>query len=281
MDDPWGWLNSRGSMEKVPNRRIELNGSDLILIGRSERCQIRFASDNTVSSVHCKIQLRNGDAWLMDNSVNGTYVGSQKIGKGRCIRLRESEDICLLKPLGGAEPPPYVFSLRLDADTMCNLSPGNTAGPPEGATEVRRVTGDDGTVALEPVTSGDTLLKARAAPPAPDVANVSGETAETADEYMARIRERAGLGPPPHRVHTTAARVADAPRDIPASRVEPAGQGGVQEELGKRQAMLTCTVNLYCSEHSGPVGQTGLSRTVARTARQRAERRFRTVFWGC
>ena len=98
------------------------------LIGRKDGCHIRYHTDNTISSVHCKLSVMRTTAgaddddddvspmaqnfltmWVEDCSANGTYLNHERLTKGQKVQLQQNDEIGLLKPPGGAEVPPYSF----------------------------------------------------------------------------------------------------------------------------------------------------------------------------
>ena len=119
----WGRLLAIGSKEPTAYRQVELSTTEFF-IGRKDSCHEKI-SDQTVSSVHIKITLvSTGDedvpfeVRLEDNSANGTYVNSQKVGRGNCVRLLGNDEIGLVKPCGGAEPPPWAFLFQDFTDQL-------------------------------------------------------------------------------------------------------------------------------------------------------------------
>lgn len=62
--------------------------SDRTLVGRSDRCDLALPSE-TVSRVHCIIQQRGNDWWLVDRSRHGTQINNQPIERS----LLNHEDI--------------------------------------------------------------------------------------------------------------------------------------------------------------------------------------------
>ena len=117
----WSRLLAVGSKEAEPYRKVDLS-TPQTLIGRKDGCHEKI-SDNTVSSVHCRItlvQLSDEvlldedhqsalEVWLEDTSANGTYVNMQKVGKGNRVRLSQNDEIGLIRPCGGGERPPWAF----------------------------------------------------------------------------------------------------------------------------------------------------------------------------
>ena len=102
--------------------------SEEFLIGRKDGCHIRYHTDNTISSVHCKLSVMRTTAaaddddddvssmthnfltmWVEDCSANGTYLNHERLAKGEKVQLQQNDEIGLLKPPGGAEVPPYSF----------------------------------------------------------------------------------------------------------------------------------------------------------------------------
>ena len=94
----WGRLLAIGAKAN----RVSSGGTfhHRFFIGRKP-CHEKI-SDQTVSSVHIKITLvSTGDedvhsVRLEDNSANGTYVNSQKVGRGNCVRLLGNDEIGLV-----------------------------------------------------------------------------------------------------------------------------------------------------------------------------------------
>ena len=122
MAPPWGRLLAIGSKETEPYRKIDLTTPEA-LVGRKDGC-LEKISDNTISSVHCRITIiqlsddalddddarSNLEVWLEDSSANGTFVNAQKVGKGNRVRLSQNDEIGLIKPcVSGAERPPWAF----------------------------------------------------------------------------------------------------------------------------------------------------------------------------
>ena len=140
----WARLLAIGSKEpSAALRKIDLTAPSAS-IGRKEGCTEKI-SDNTVSSVHCRIKLvqdggsafneDGGSAltvWLEDTSANGTYVNSQKVGKGNHVRLRPNDEIGLIRPCGGAERPPWAFIFQ---DFTDELSAGQIRAVFRGGSE--------------------------------------------------------------------------------------------------------------------------------------------------
>ena len=93
-----------------------------VFIGRSrEKCAYR-CDDPMVSSVHCKITVKQVHAgmqpqiWIEDLSSNGTFVNAQRLGKGRSVPLSHLDEIGLLQPCSGPEAidrPLFAFIVVL------------------------------------------------------------------------------------------------------------------------------------------------------------------------
>ncbi|EOD15152.1 hypothetical protein EMIHUDRAFT_246021 [Emiliania huxleyi CCMP1516] len=107
----WGFLNLRGTADEEGS--IDL-AEDQLLIGRTSKCKIRYA-DTTVSSVHAKLSFarETGEVWLEDCSVNGTWLGARRIGKGKVVRLHDGDIFSLLRSDSGSTPPQYSYSIEL------------------------------------------------------------------------------------------------------------------------------------------------------------------------
>ena len=142
----WGRLLCTGANEKEPYRRIELTTAEFA-IGRISTCNEVY-EDRQISSTHCKITLRRpaeaanddddddtvAEVWLHDASSNGTFLNSQKLGKGNTMRMKQNDEIGFIKPSGGSSAPPYAFIFQ---DFTCDLEPeeldallGPTTVPP-------------------------------------------------------------------------------------------------------------------------------------------------------
>jgi serine/threonine-protein kinase Chk2 len=74
-------------------------------IGRAQDCKIKISyleveEDvlQTISKIHCKIVKAAPEVYLEDHSFNGTYVNSEKIGRGNRRILRNYDQISLVKP---------------------------------------------------------------------------------------------------------------------------------------------------------------------------------------
>ena len=111
MMQTWGFLNLRGTADEEGS--IDL-AEDQLLIGRTSKCKIRYA-DTTVSSVHAKLSFarETGEVWLEDCSVNGTWLGARRIGKGKVVRLHDGDIFSLLRSDSGSTPPQYSYSIEL------------------------------------------------------------------------------------------------------------------------------------------------------------------------
>lgn len=65
-------------------------------IGRSSQCELTLAEeiDNTVSRLHCSVQIENGRAFIQDlSSKNGTYISAVLGAKGKTV----PEESCLME----------------------------------------------------------------------------------------------------------------------------------------------------------------------------------------
>ena len=115
MPRTWGRLLAIGAKESEPYRRIELDLPE-VAIGRGEGSYERIA-DNTISSTHCRITVRRtpadvaldeedddddvvpivprlvAEVWIEDCSANGTFLNSQRLGKGKSARLTQNDEI--------------------------------------------------------------------------------------------------------------------------------------------------------------------------------------------
>ena len=142
MPRTWGRLLAIGAKESEPYRRIELDLPE-VAIGRGEGSYERIA-DNTISSTHCRITVRRtpadvalaevdddddvvpivprlvAEVWIEDCSANGTFLNSQRLGKGKSARLTQNDEIGFIRPCGGQERPPYAFIFQ---DFLSELEP--------------------------------------------------------------------------------------------------------------------------------------------------------------
>jgi len=95
----WATIRRGGPKDDSGGSTVELT-DDVVLVGRSERCQVRF-NDTAVSSQHCRLisgSARGGVCVLEDLSVNGTFVNGAKVGRGNAIDIRDGDQISLLRP---------------------------------------------------------------------------------------------------------------------------------------------------------------------------------------
>ena len=113
-------LISIGSRE--PGRVVRLPASGSFEIGRLESCDLTLA-EMAVSASHCKIYVRFAEggckptATVEDCSTNGTYLGAERIAKGKRVELADGDRLGLLRPCGrdarGAGAPPYIYEVRI------------------------------------------------------------------------------------------------------------------------------------------------------------------------
>ena len=79
-------------------RKYPLGANGVITVGSLENNVICYALDNLVTRYpHCKIELRNGSAYIIDCSTNGTYVNSQRIEKNAPVPLRFGDSIRIFR----------------------------------------------------------------------------------------------------------------------------------------------------------------------------------------
>jgi serine/threonine-protein kinase Chk2 len=78
---------------------------DEYTIGRAHDCKIKISHLEvkepillTISKVHCKIVKAMPEVYLEDYSSNGTYVNSEKIGRGNKRILKNHDQISLVVP---------------------------------------------------------------------------------------------------------------------------------------------------------------------------------------
>jgi len=82
----------------------ELSDSEYT-IGRAQECKIKISYLEvteevlqTISKKHCKIVKATPEVYLEDLSFNGTYVNSEKIGRGKKRILKNNDQISLVSP---------------------------------------------------------------------------------------------------------------------------------------------------------------------------------------
>ena len=96
-------LLSIGTRE--PGRVVRLPPSGAFEIGRLEECDLTLA-EMAVSASHCKIHVRldkgGGEPTVTveDCSTNGTYLGAERIAKGKRVGLIDGDRLGLLRPCG-------------------------------------------------------------------------------------------------------------------------------------------------------------------------------------
>ena len=78
---------------------------DEYTIGRSHKCNIKISYSEvkedvlqTISKRHCRIVKATSEVYLEDYSFNGTYVNSEKIGRGNRKILKHNDQISLVSP---------------------------------------------------------------------------------------------------------------------------------------------------------------------------------------
>jgi serine/threonine-protein kinase Chk2 len=78
---------------------------DEYTIGRAHDCKIKISYLEvnasvlqTISKKHCKIVKATPEVYLEDYSFNGTYVNSEKIGRGNKRILKNHDQISLVSP---------------------------------------------------------------------------------------------------------------------------------------------------------------------------------------
>lgn len=121
--DTWGWL-----LPQVPNLQPVVLHRSSYDLGRDpvqadillQACHVGEQEQEgltlKVSRVHLNIGLEEGSPNLTDNSMNGTWVGGLKVGRGRRCRLEHCSTIALLS----AERKLFIF---LERATMEQLYP--------------------------------------------------------------------------------------------------------------------------------------------------------------
>lgn len=102
---PWGKLTS-----------VTVKLSDVSLIqdsytlGRIPTNNIQL-SDVRLSGIHCKIYKdADNNCWIEDLSTNGTFIGDDKLGKGKKKKLESGDKIYLLHSSKVDEILGYIFS---------------------------------------------------------------------------------------------------------------------------------------------------------------------------
>jgi serine/threonine-protein kinase Chk2 len=82
----------------------ELSENEYI-IGRADYCNVQITDSvvkepllQTISKKHCRIVKTMSGVYLEDYSSSGTYVNSEKIGKGNKRILKNSDQISLVVP---------------------------------------------------------------------------------------------------------------------------------------------------------------------------------------
>ena len=96
---------------------IELPQTGAFTIGRSKKCN-HPVSCRKVSHMHCVLYMTGNtpDVWLKDQSMNGTWVGASRIGKGQQVCLSNGDQVSLLGPVTSTSDSanlPFAFELRV------------------------------------------------------------------------------------------------------------------------------------------------------------------------
>lgn len=101
-ENPNVWGRLYATKEKFPS--LDLCDNEYT-IGRAEECNITITYLEVkedvllaISKRHCKIIKATPEVYLEDYSSNGTYVNSEKIGKGRRRILKNNDQISLVLP---------------------------------------------------------------------------------------------------------------------------------------------------------------------------------------
>ncbi len=90
---PGAWLRVIGSPAAGGPVRYPIEAGE-VLIGSSERSQIRLTGDTTVSRAHATIHWSDGDLFLSDNnSTNGTTINEQTAQPGHRVALNPGDRI--------------------------------------------------------------------------------------------------------------------------------------------------------------------------------------------
>lgn len=123
----WATLQRGGPKDESGGKTENLT-DDVILLGRGEKCQVRF-NDSAVSSQHCRLlcPAGDGDACILEDlSVNGSFVNGAKVGKGNRASLRHGDEISLLRPTGEGAcislPPCPRPHLRIESSVRTCMS---------------------------------------------------------------------------------------------------------------------------------------------------------------
>lgn len=67
-----------------------------LTMGRSKECDISFPQASSVSSTHCRVEVKGGRVILTDlNSTNGTYVNKKRMSAGQALSLPSGTTIML------------------------------------------------------------------------------------------------------------------------------------------------------------------------------------------
>ena len=94
LDDPEAW----GCLVPLPNTQplpIYSLTKDEVVLGRSPDCTISI-NDKRLSGKHCTISRKDGSTFITDLSTNGTFIGPNKIGKGKTVQLNHLDEVWLL-----------------------------------------------------------------------------------------------------------------------------------------------------------------------------------------
>ena len=89
LDDPdsWGWLVPLVNTQPLPTYTLS---KEETLIGRHSD-SIICINDRRLSSKHCTILKEKDSIKITDLSTNGTFISSNKIGKGNTVDLKHGD----------------------------------------------------------------------------------------------------------------------------------------------------------------------------------------------
>ena len=79
-------------------RKYPLEANGVITVGALENNVICYSLENLVTRAsHCEIEMRNGSAYIIDRSTNGTYVNLQRIRKNSPVALHFGDSIRIFR----------------------------------------------------------------------------------------------------------------------------------------------------------------------------------------
>ena len=104
------------SEDDAAGRVVELPHTGAFVIGRRTKCDWPVHCSK-VSYEHCTLYMSGStpDVDLEDQSMNGTWRGTSRIGKGNRVRLRHGDQVALLAPVSLSQDRadlPFAFELR-------------------------------------------------------------------------------------------------------------------------------------------------------------------------